>query len=217
MMVIMNKQFFAIVVIIIAALVGIFAITKGGDDNNNGAGTATAEASSHIAGKADSKVNLTEYGDFQCPACKSYFPLVQQLKSEYGDRVAFQFRHYPLTQIHPNAFIGSRAAEAAGKQGKFFEMHDLLYENQDAWSAGSSPTQLLEGYAQQIGLNMDQFKADMSSSAVAAIINADVKQAQAIGSTSTPTFVINGKRIEKNPQSIDDFKKLLDEALANNQ
>lgn len=212
----MNKQFLAVILVIIVALAGIFALTNKKDDNGGDKGS-TAQASQHVKGLKDSKVTLLEYGDFQCPACKSYFPLIGQLEAEYGDRVAFQFRHFPLVQIHPNAFVGSRAAEAAGKQGKFFEMHDLLYENQETWSASSSPIPLLQSYAKQLNLNLDQFNTDMNSSAVADTINADVKSAQAVGATSTPTFVLNGKRIDKNPQSAEEFKKLLDEALANNQ
>lgn len=214
----MNKQFFAVILVVVGVLIGIFAFT--GDKNSSNTGGANgsgSQTSSHIAGKADSKVTLQEFGDFQCPACKAYFPIVNELKQTYGDRVAFQFSHYPLVQIHPNAFIGSRAAEAAGKQGKFFEMHDLLYENQDAWAQSKTPASVLEGYASQLGLNLDQFKTDMNGSSVADTINADVKAAQAKGANSTPTFVLNGKKIEQNPRSIDEFKKLLDEELAKSQ
>lgn len=212
----MNRQFFAIIIVIILAFVGIIAFT-GKKNDSNSKGNAQAQTSEHVTGKTDSKVNLTEYGDFQCPACKSYYPIVKQIKETYGDRIAFQFRHYPLVQIHPNAFLGSRAAEAAGKQGKFFEMHDLLYENQDTWASSSNPNTILESYAQQLGLNMDQYKADASSAAVADIINADVRAGQALGANSTPTFVINGKKLDKNPTSIDEFNKLIDDALAQNQ
>lgn len=216
MMVVMNKQFFAIIILIVGALIGVFALTSNKNDNG-GSGDTSAQPSNHVTGNLDSKVTLQEFGDFQCPACKSYYPLVKEVKETYGDRIKFQFSHFPLIQIHPNAFIGSRAAEAAGKQNKFFEMHDLLYENQEAWTQSSNPQPLLEGYAQQLGLNMDQFKSDMSSSGVADTINADVRAAQAIGGNSTPTFAINGKKLEKNPQSIDEFKKLIDDELAKNQ
>lgn len=213
----MNKQFLAVILVVIIALAGIFAITNKKDSSTDGNNKSSAQASENIVGPKDSKVTFVEYGDFQCPACKSYFPLITQLKEEYKDRVAFQFRNFPLVQIHPNAFIGSRAAEAAGKQGKFFEMHDLLYENQDAWSSSSSPASILQGYAQQLGLNIDQFNTDMNSVAIADIINADVKSGQAAGVSSTPTFFINGKKIDKNPQNLQDFKTLLDEALKNAQ
>lgn len=213
----MNKQFFGIIVVIVGLLIGVFALTGGNKDKSGDSGSGNGQPSNHVVGPETAKVTLTEFGDFQCPACKSYYPFIQQIKQEYGDKIKFQFQHYPLVQIHPNAFIGSRAAEAAGKQGKFFEMHDILYENQEAWSAGSNAATALEGYATQLGLNLEQFKSDMNSSAVADTINADAKAAQALGATSTPTFVINGKRIEKNPQSVDEFKKLLDDELSKNQ
>jgi protein-disulfide isomerase len=214
----MNKQFFAIIVVVIAGLVGVFALTGGNKDKNGGSSSnSTATATNHVTGAKDAKVTLVEYGDFQCPACKSYFPLVQELKTTYGDRVTFQFRHFPLVQIHPNAFVGARAAEAAGLQGKFFEMHDLLYENQDTWSKSSSPNTVLETYAQQLGLDVNKFKTDSASSVVADAINADVKAGQALGASATPTFVLNGKKIDQNPRSLDEFKKLLDDALSANK
>lgn len=214
----MNKQFFGIIVVVIGILVGVFALTGGNKDKSNSGGNGGGgQPSNHVTGPENSKVTLIEYGDFQCPACKSFFPIVGQLKQEYADKVKFQFRHYPLVQIHPNAFLGSRAAEAAGKQNKFFEMHDLLYENQETWSKSPNPTPLLEGYATQLSLDLNKFKSDLNSSSVADTINADAKAAQALGATSTPTFVLNGKRIEKNPQSLDEFKKLIDEQLPKNQ
>lgn len=214
----MNKQFFGIIVVVIGVLVGVFALT-GSNKKESGSGDSkgNGQPSNHIVGPQTAKVTLTEYGDFQCPACKSYFPIVGQLKQEYADKIKFQFRHYPLVQIHPNAFLGSRAAEAAGKQNKFFEMHDLLYENQETWSAGTNPTPILESYAKELGLNVEQFKTDMNSPAVADTINADAKAAQALGATSTPTFAINGRKIDKNPQTMDEFKKLIDDELAKNQ
>lgn len=209
----MTKEFFIIVAVIVLGLFGLFTLTKDKDESSNGAST-TAEPSNHTVGAGDKKVTLIEYGDFQCPACKSYFPIVNEIKSSYGDDITFQFRHYPLNQIHPNAFIGSRAAEAAGKQGKFFEMHDLLYEQQEVWSSGTNPTATLESYATQLGLDLEKFKADMTSAETAAVINADVKAGQAIGANSTPTFVINGRKIDENPRSVEDFKKLIDEEIA---
>jgi protein-disulfide isomerase len=214
----MNKQFLAVILVVVGLLVGIFALTgkdkeSSGENSNNNA----AVLSSHIEGKADSKVNLTEYGDFQCPACAQYYPIVKELKATYGDRVAFQFRNFPLVQIHPQAFLGSRAAEAASKQNKFFEMHDLLYENQQIWSTASNPRSELEGYAQQLSLDVEKFKTDMNGSDVASTINADVKAGQGLNINSTPGFVLNGKKLDQNPRSVDEFKKLLDDALAQNQ
>jgi protein-disulfide isomerase len=215
----MDKQFIAVILVVLAGLFGIFALTNNKDGGSNGGGGANAsQATNYVAGKTDSKVNLTEYGDFQCPACKQYYPIFKELKQTYGDRVAFQFRHFPLVQIHPNAFIASRAAEAAGRQGKFYEMHDQLYESQDQWSrlTTEQATATFESYAQQLALNIDQYKTDFNSASVASAINADMKAGQGIQANSTPTFALNGKKIE-NPRSLDEFKKVLDDALAQNQ
>ena len=213
----MNKQFIAILIVIVGGLFAVLTLTNKDKPADQQSGSSSAQPTAHIRGKVDSKVNLTEYGDFECPACKAYFPLVDQIVEEYGDRVAFQFRHFPLTQIHANALIASRAAEAAGKQNKFFEFHDILYQQQDNWKTVSDPTSFFEGYATQLSLNIEQFKADLRSSEASDSINADRKVAQDLGSSSTPTFVLNGKRLETNPTDLEGFKKLLDEALAQNQ
>jgi protein-disulfide isomerase len=213
----MNKQFLVIVAVVIGALIGVFALTSGKENSSDSSNST--QASNHVQGAGNKKVTLTEYGDFQCPACKQFYPIVKQIKQQYGDDITFQFKHFPLTQIHPNAFAAHRAAEAAAKQGKFFEMHDLLYENQDSWSASQDPGAIFEGFATQLSLNLDQFKTDVASEATADIINADAKEGQTLGANSTPTFAINGKKIE-NPKTLDDFKKLIDEAIAasaNNQ
>ncbi len=208
----MNKQFLIIVGVIIAALIGVFAFTNKSDNGGSGGEGNNSSASNHVEGAGKKGVTLTEFGDFQCPACKSYYPIVKEVKKFYGDDITFQFRHFPLNQIHPNAYAASRSAEAAGKQGKFFEMHDLLYENQDSWASSTNPTPIFEGFAKQLGLNVDQFKTDSASEAVGETINADIKIGQGLGVNSTPTFAINGKKIES-PKSVDEFKALIDEAI----
>lgn len=211
----MSKQFLAILLAIALLFIGIFAFTKSKSDAPEGGNSSqSAQTSNHTVGAGNKKVTLVEYGDFQCPACKSFYPVVKQVKEAYGDDIKFQFMHFPLTQIHPNAMQASRSAEAAGNQGKFFEMHDLLYENQDQWSQSSNPTSTFESFAEQLGLNMDQFKSDVISAKTLAVINADQKSGQALGVESTPTFVINGKKLDKNPTSLEEFKKLIDEEIA---
>lgn len=200
-----------IVAIVVAALVGVFVFASGGNNSQNGG--SSAQASSHTQGAGNKGVTLVEYGDFQCPACRQFYPLLKQVKEEYGDDITFQFRNFPLTQIHPNAMAAHRAAEAAGKQGKFFEMHDLMYENQDSWSPLPDPTSIFEGFAKQLNLDIAVFNSDVASEEVAATINADIKAGQEAGANSTPTFVINGQKIE-NPKSLDEFKRLIDEAIA---
>ncbi len=206
----MNNRFLLILISCIVVLGGIFFITKNNDDTaSNSQGTA----SQHITGKADSKVVLVEYGDFECPACAAYFPIVSQIKTDYKDKIAFQFRHFPLVQIHQNAMASSRAAEAAGKQGKFWEMHDLLYGQQDAWAKSSNATAIFEDYATQLGINVEQFKVDSASSAVLDTINADVGEGQKLNITGTPTFVLNGRVITETPQTYEAFAKILDEEI----
>lgn len=207
----MSKEFIAVVIVVIVGLFGLFAVTK--KDSTGSSGNNNAQPTSHTVGAGTEGVTLIEYGDLQCPACKSYFPILKQIKEEFGDKITFQFRHFPLNQIHPHAYQASRAAEAAGKQGKFFEMHDLLYENQDSWTGLSDVTAVFEGYAQQIGLDLEQYKNDVLSAEVGAAIDADIREGQSIGANSTPTFVINGQKIEENPRSVDEFKELINSKI----
>lgn len=207
----MSKEFIAVVIVVVVGLFGLFAVTK--KDNQGASGNNNAQPTSHTVGAGTAGVTLIEYGDLQCPACKSYFPILKQVKEEFGDKITFQFRHFPLNQIHPHAYQASRAAEAAGVQGKFFEMHDLLYANQDSWTSLSDVTAVFEGFAQQIGLDMEQYKNDVLSAEVGAAIDADIREGQNAGANSTPTFVINGQKIEENPQSVEAFKELINSKI----
>lgn len=208
----MNKQFIAVVLLVIAAFFGVFYLTSKSSTNNST--ESTGKPSEHIAGEGKKNVTLIEYGDLECPACKSYYPIAKQIKEDYKDDITFQFRHFPLVQLHPHAFQAARAAEAAGNQNKFFEMHDLMYENQESWSSSSDVSPIFEGFAQSLGLDMNKFKADVISETTASIINADLKAGQALGVNSTPSFILNGKKLEENPKSLEEFKKLIDEAIA---
>jgi protein-disulfide isomerase len=163
---------------------------------------------------------MIEYGDFQCPACGVYAPLVEKLISEASTTLRFVFRHFPLDQInaygvvqHPNADIASYAAEAASMQGKFWEMYKLIYANQNEWVSLPDAHTVLDGYAQQIGLDMTKFKADLDSDAVKTAVLADQTEGKKIGISGTPTFFVNGKAIT-NPQSYDAFKALIEAAAS---
>ncbi len=211
----MSKRFFVVLLGIIL-IGGALVWYMGGDDTDTPSNGSTAQPTSHTYGDGEAGVVLVEYGDFQCPACGAYYPIVKEIKETYREDITFQFRHYPLTQIHPNAMAAHRAAEAAAMQGKFWEMHDLLYEGQQSWSSlsGNAAVTAFENYAQQLELDLDKFKADFASSAVNNVINADVKEGQNINATSTPTFVLEGKKIEENPRTFEDFSKLIDDAIA---
>ncbi len=200
----MDKRFLAIIVVITGIFIGFLVFNK--ED------TPPANPTNHVVGSNKYTVKLIEYGDFECPACGQYYPIVKQLKEQYGEYFEFQFRHFPLDQLHPNARAAHRAAEAAGNQGKFFEMHDLLYEGQASWKNSPDSLAVFTSYATQLSLDTTRFNEDMRSSLTNAIINADVKEAQAAGGTGTPTFVLNGKKIENSPRDLEGFIKLIEDA-----
>jgi protein-disulfide isomerase len=167
-------------------------------------------------GDASSSVSVIEYGDYECPACGEYNPVVKQLITNYGNHVLFVFREFPLYTIHPNAGVSAEAAEAAGLQGKFWEMHDLLYANQNTWPTKDPKqvtAQYFNGYAQSLGLNVAKFDSDMNSTQVADKIAADVTSGNAANIDHTPTFFVNLKQIP-NPMDYAGFKSVLDAALA---
>lgn len=163
-------------------------------------------------GKKDAKVTLIEYADFQCPACAAYDPIINQLLTEYADKIFYVYRMFPLTNIHPNAVIAGQAAYAANKQGKFFEMDDILYENQKKWATLSDPRGTFNDYARDLKLDVVKFQKDMESDEAKNYVKESEAKALAEGMNSTPTFVVNGVKIQ-NPQSYEDFKKIIDDEL----
>jgi protein-disulfide isomerase len=173
------------------------------------ASAANGNIADHVFGKADSKVVLVEYGDFQCPACGSAYPNLKDVTEEFKDKIAFIFRNNPLTTIHPNARAGAAAAEAAGLQDKYWEMHDMLYERQNEWSAADATQRksFFESYATQVGIkNMDKFRTDMASKAVNDKIDYDLALGKKVPVTGTPTILLDGKKVESDVWS--DAKKL---------
>jgi protein-disulfide isomerase len=178
--------------------------------------TSGISPADHVRGNKDAKTVLLEYGDYQCPACASYDPIVRQIVKEYGDRIAIVYRHFPLRQIHPNADIAAQAAEAANIQGKFFEMHELLYDNQQEWERSSNAKGLLIGYAARLSLDTKKFETDLTSRAVKDIVDNNYNSAMEASLPGTPSFFLNGKAIQ-NPGGYQQFTVLLDEAIKSNQ
>lgn len=168
--------------------------------------------SDFVKGDGKAKVILIEYADFQCPACRSYFPLAKQLSSEFSKDLKVVYRFFPLTTIHQNALISAQAAYAAGLQGKFWEMHDKLFENQSSWSGLSNPKDIFVDYAKKLNLNIDKFKKDLEADSTKEFINKAADNATAIGINSTPTFFVNGKHIQ-NPTGYDEFKKIIQDDI----
>jgi protein-disulfide isomerase len=168
-------------------------------------------------GSAAPKVTLTEFADFECPACKLMSPIIQQSMDATKDIAQLQFRIYPLVNIHPNAQQAAEASEAAGRQGKFWAMHDILFANQDAWKSlpGSDFSATLENYANQLHLNIAQFKQDVADSTIGDQIAKDVAAGNAVSLQGTPTMLINGQKLDKLPQSSEELIKLLQQAAQN--
>lgn len=166
-------------------------------------------ASDWVRGTLDAPSLLVEYSDLQCPACGNYYPLLKRLESEVGDQVAVVYRHFPLTGLHKNALAAARAAEAAGKQGKFWEMHDLLFERQQEWSGDQDPAAgRFLSYAAELGLNRDEFKKYQIASDVKKAVADDIDGGNRSRVNSTPTFFLNGKKISS-PRTYDELKSLV--------
>jgi protein-disulfide isomerase len=142
-----------------------------------------------MQGPPDAPVTLVEYGDYECPYCGEAYPVVKALQERLGDQMCFVFRNFPLTQVHPHAEEAAEAAEAAGAQGKFWEMHDLLYENQDALE----PEDLVQ-YARALKLDLPRFVLEMREHVYVERVREDFRSGVRSGVNGTPTFFINGAR-----------------------
>lgn len=163
---------------------------------------ASGNISDHVEGNKNAKVVLIEYGDFQCPGCGKAHPIVKSVLEKYDDNVAFVFRNFPLTSIHPNARAAAAAAEAAGLEGgkeKYWQMHDKLYENQQEWQDASTSerSDFFANYAQAIGINKTKFETTLSelSSRINQKISFDQELGRKLNITGTPTFYLNGTQM----------------------
>lgn len=180
---------------------------------NQPAGEVTVTEQDHVRGAVGAKVTLVEFGDFQCPACGAYEPLVRKVEADNAGVLQVVFKHFPLTQIHQNALLAAKASEAASLQGKFWEMHDILYDKQTDWSGTLSARDAFISYAKTIGLDVPKFTQDLNSQAIEDKIIAEYKEGVNLGVQGTPTFFLNGKKLE-NPSSPEEFNKLIQDAAA---
>lgn len=205
----MNKTGWIIFTVVVVALLGgLVAWTRvtnppinvSGINNNSiiAASDQNGNVADHTEGSSANKLLLIEYGDYQCPSCGAAYPNVNTLLKEYGDKFTLVFRNFPLTTIHPNAKAAAAVAEAAGLQGKFWEMHDKLYTSQNDWSSldTNQRTSIFEQYATSLGLNLDKFKSDLASKTVTSKINFDIAMGKAANVAATPTFYLNGEKID---------------------
>lgn len=172
----------------------------------------------HVDGNKDAKVRLIEYGDFQCPGCGGAHPIVKSLTEKYGENMAFVFRNFPLTGIHPNARAAAAAVESAGIMGKYWQMHNLVFESQDEWSDASSQdrTAIFKRYAKEIGL--DEAKFDQNLRDASDQINKKIAYDQSLGRkikvSATPTFYLNGTLMTQEQTSSQEvFEKAITDEL----
>ena len=206
----MNKKSWIIFAIIVVAIVGgmIYISTQNrlnvSDINNDqlntiiGAESRNGDIADHEIGSKSPKVTIIEYADYQCPGCSAAAPKAKALAEKYKDHVRLIFRNFPIASSHPNARAAAAVAEAAGLQGKFWEMNKLLYTNQNAWKNANITDRdnIFKSYAEQLKLNIDQYKTDIASNKVKNKIDFDMALGRKHGVAATPTFYINGKNTE---------------------
>ncbi len=200
---------FAFLVLVLGFLV--WAVSQEKTDQGDSSGAVefslALNEDDNTYGPPDAEVTLVEFGDFECPACRSAFPVIDELKEDYGDEVQFVYRHFPLS-FHKNAELAARASEAAAKQGKFWEMHDMLFEKQSDWADSSKAESIFLDYAREIGLDIDKYKEDIKSDAVKQKVQRDIASA-GTQVTGTPTFFLDGEKV----QNYSSLRMLIDSFL----
>ncbi|HEX8558986.1 MAG TPA: thioredoxin domain-containing protein [Pyrinomonadaceae bacterium] len=219
--------------VLVAVIVAVVMMSRSGGGASNAPAASSSQNSSSAAnfqprptsaaqpgaanpparGGATAKVTVEEFSDFQCPACGSLEPGLRRVLNDYGDRVRFIFRHFPL-QMHKYAFQASRAAEAAGQQGKFWEMHDMIYDNQKEWSDSMEPRVQFDAYATRLGLDVQRFRADMERQDLADRIKADYARGMSLRVQGTPTVFLNGRELVPGKLvTEEDLRREIDAAL----
>ena len=188
----------AVLVIVVGAMIGLFALANKSDNTPapKGDKTKIIRDNSHKTGSGS--VQLVEFGDYQCPACGAAYPNIKQIMKDYDGKVTLYFRNFPLTQIHQNAMMGAEAAEAAGAQGKYWQMHDALYDNQKEWGElnGTEAEDKVLGYAKGLGLDTDKMKSDIDNEKYKQVIQQDMADGNALGINATPTLYVNGTQVQ---------------------
>jgi NhaA family Na+:H+ antiporter len=216
------KRFLPFVImaaVLIAAVLVTWMLVRSSRQTDSNANTRASGAEPpgaeppHIRGNPDAPVTLEEFGDFQCPLCGTYYGELKKIEDEFGSRLRVVFREYPLFPMHEHALLAAQTAEAAGFQGRFWEMHDKLYENQKIWSEAKDVLPIFVDYAKQIGLDTDRFNRDLSSDTVAARVTQDGIRGHALGITGTPTFFINGKDVTGDSYSPAGIREMINKEL----
>lgn len=204
---------FTILIVIGALIWGLAQFSNKSSTEQATSSVNTISVSDQIKGNRGAKVILVEYSDFQCPTCAAYHSVLKQVTEEFGRDLAFVYRHFPLSQIHQNSELAARAAEAAGRQGKFWEMHDIIFEKQREWSGEKKAEEFFKRYVESLGLNAKQFETDIASKEVKDKVNSDYQDGVRFGVNATPTFFLNGEKLQ-NPRTYDEFKSLLQKTIS---
>jgi len=211
-----------IAAVLVAAVALTWILLRSSRPDQSSTNTSSSEGPSgadppHIRGNPNAKVTLEEFGDFECPVCATYSVEVKKIEAEFGDRLRVIFREYPLYPTpHKHALIAAQAAEAAGLQGRFWEMHDKLYENQKAWSEATDVMPMFIDYARQIGLDIDRFGRELNGEIVATRITQDGIRAHARAVSGTPSFFVNGKEAKDQSWSPEGLREMINAALRGN-
>ena len=183
-----------------------------GPNANTPAATPGADPP-RATGGANAPVTIEEFGDFECPPCGLLHPELVKIEKEFGDKLRIVFREYPLAQLHKYAYDAARAAEAAGMQNKFWEMHDLLYEKKDEWSLAPDPRTLFVDYAQVLGLDGERFSRDMVGDLASMRVALDMRRGKSLGVLGTPTLFINGRKMDPAEMTADGLRLAINNAL----
>ena len=216
--------FIIIAVVLVAGVAAFLIFSKkgngdsgstfvGGNTQTPATNVASQPAPTELPGSSRPNVNVSSpvilegYGDYQCPPCGALYPELKRIEHEYGDQVRVVFRHFPLEKLHKNAMIAAQAAEAARNQNKFWEMHDLLYRNQNVWGENYNARAIFISYARDLKLNVEKFSSDLDGFEVKNRITADVQRGTSVGVTGTPTIFIEGRLLRPEHTTPDGLRR----------
>lgn len=201
-------------------------VNKAANANQNASAASAAAAKLYDAapagaqppnmlGSGTAAVTVEEFADFQCPSCAQVHAMMKTIQSSYGNRIKFVYRHFPLSQMHKNAYDASLAAEAAGQQNRFWDMQNQLFTNQQAWSNSTDVRPIFAGYAEKMGLDMAKFQSDMTSLATKMRVDDDIKRGTALNLSSTPTIYINKKSVPFQQLNVEAMRAIIDAEMQN--
>ena len=214
----MPKLLKPLIVIIIAVAVAAGAavyLSRQPDEPTNTSATPThvdIKGGGHFRGPENAQLTLVEFGDYQCPSCGAFHPLVKEILNRYPQQVRLEYHHFPLITVHPNTMLASQAVEAAGDQGKFWEMHDAVFEHQNDWSGSPNPEPMFITLATGLGLDINKFMQGLRSPEIQQRILRDVERGQDAKVEATPTFFISGEQVHPR-LSMEDFVQVIESRL----